>query len=353
MRRADHVVVETARGVGYRLAVSARDAAPRPGGGRPGLAARPPDRPRRRAEPLRLRHRGGARPVPAADRRAGRRAEGRARGAQRRHAARAAAARSRPATPRASRRCRASASARPSGSSSSCARRPACTPDERRHRSWCARADDPRTIARDGLLELGFDAREADALLRDAAGDTAEELLAARAAGGAADDRARPHPDPRRCSPRTSSTARCARGAWRSSSARPRSRSSSRSRSRRPPQRGEALDHVLLAGPPGLGKTSLAQILAAELGRAVRADRRPGAGAQGRHRRVPDGARAALDLLRGRDPPPAARAGGDLLSRDGGPPAADHRRPGRGRARRHARPAAVHARRRDDARRAC
>ena len=41
------------------------------------------------------------------------------------------------------------------------------------------RADDPRTIARDGLLELGFDAREADALLRDAGGDSAEELLAA------------------------------------------------------------------------------------------------------------------------------------------------------------------------------
>ena len=35
-------------------------------------------------------------------------------------------------------------------------------------------------------------------------------------------------------------------------------------------QRGEALDHVLLAGPPGLGKTSLAYIVREELGVGIR-----------------------------------------------------------------------------------
>jgi holliday junction DNA helicase RuvA len=40
------------------------------------------------------------------------------------------------------------------------------------------RADDPRRLARDGLVELGFTVPEADELLRDAAEDTPEALIA-------------------------------------------------------------------------------------------------------------------------------------------------------------------------------
>jgi holliday junction DNA helicase RuvA len=45
------------------------------------------------------------------------------------------------------------------------------------------RGDDPRNVARDGLLELGFQPAEAQALLADADGDTAEELLASALRG--------------------------------------------------------------------------------------------------------------------------------------------------------------------------
>jgi holliday junction DNA helicase RuvA len=42
-----------------------------------------------------------------------------------------------------------------------------------------ARGDDPRTLARDGLLELGYTPQEADELLADATGDRPEDLIAA------------------------------------------------------------------------------------------------------------------------------------------------------------------------------
>ena len=40
-----------------------------------------------------------------------------------------------------------------------------------------SRGDDPRALARDGLVELGYSPQEADELLRDATGERAEDLI--------------------------------------------------------------------------------------------------------------------------------------------------------------------------------
>ena len=41
-----------------------------------------------------------------------------------------------------------------------------------------SRGDDPRVLARDGLIELGYSAQEADELLDEVSGDRAEDLIA-------------------------------------------------------------------------------------------------------------------------------------------------------------------------------
>jgi holliday junction DNA helicase RuvA len=46
-----------------------------------------------------------------------------------------------------------------------------------------SRRDDPRALARDGLLELGYSAQEADEMLDGTAGERAEDLIAAALRG--------------------------------------------------------------------------------------------------------------------------------------------------------------------------
>ena len=280
--------------------------------------------------------------------------EGRAGGALGRPAARAAGGRSPPATRRGSRPRRGSASAPPSGSSSSCARRSAtrCPADDD-HGSAArptTRARSPARAARSSATAR----QEVDELLDGAAGERAEELIAHALRSG----------------PPMSSPAE--RG-----SRRPRSSPEDElDRSLRPRRledfvgqeavkdqlavsiaaaasRGEALDHVLLAGPPGLGKTSLAQIVAAELDVPFVQTAGPALERKGDIARFLTALepRAVFFVDEIHRLPRALEETFYPAMEDRR--AADHRRPGRRRAGRDAAAAAVHADRRDHAHRAC
>ena len=116
-------------------------------------------------------------------------------------------------------------------------------------------------------------------------------------------------------------------------------------------KRGEALDHVLLFGPPGPRQDHAVAHHRARAGRQPAADVGPGARAPGRPGRAADEPRAARRAVHRRDPPAVADRRGDPVPGARGLPDRHHDRRRPGRAQREARPAAVHAGRRDHARR--
>ena len=110
--------------------------------------------------------------------------------------------------------------------------------------------------------------------------------------------------------------------------------------------RGEAADHVLLYGPPGLGKTTLATIIARELGVNVRYTSGPAVERAGDLGGDPHRARRARRPVHRRDPPAQPGRGGDPLPGDGGLRAGRDDRQGPVGAVAAAEPQAVHDRRR-------
>ena len=116
--------------------------------------------------------------------------------------------------------------------------------------------------------------------------------------------------------------------------------------------RGEALDHVLFVGPPGLGKTTLGADRRARARRQFPFDLRPGHRQGGRSRGAAHQSRAAGCAVHRRDSPSQPSDRRDSLSGDGGFPARPHHRRRACGALGEDRPRPVHPDRRDDPRRA-
>jgi hypothetical protein len=116
-------------------------------------------------------------------------------------------------------------------------------------------------------------------------------------------------------------------------------------------KRREALDHTLLFGPPGLGKTTLAHIIAREMGVNLRQTSGPVLERPGDLAALLTNLEAERRAVHRRDPPPVAGGRRDPVPGAGGLPDRHHDRRRPGRAFREARPAAVHAGRRHHPRR--
>ena len=71
-------------------------------------------------------------------------------------------------------------------------------------------------------------------------------------------------------------------------------------------RRGDPLGHLLLDGPPGLGKTTLAMVVPRGVGHHPADHQRPGAAGPQGPRQLPDHRRAGQRAVHRRDPPPAA-----------------------------------------------